>query len=49
MQAIHETGDGDHGETVMNKLILVKLQLLKAARLRQAQLASIIGYATCVA
>jgi hypothetical protein len=49
MQAIHETGDGDHGETVMNKLMLVKLQLLKAARLHQAQLASVYGYRPCVA
>lgn len=49
MQAVHETGDGDHGETLVNKLMLVKLQLLKAARLHQAQLASINGYRLCVA
>jgi len=33
----------------MNKLMLVKLQLLKAARLREAQLASITGYRLCLA
>jgi hypothetical protein len=49
MKAIQETGDGDHGETPVNKLMLVKLQLLKAARLHQAQLASIYGYRPCLA
>ncbi len=49
MQATYGTGGGDHGETVVNKLMLVKLQLLKAARLHQAQLASINGYRLCVA
>lgn len=33
----------------MNPLLLVKQRLLKAARLHQAQLASINGYRSCVA
>lgn len=40
MITIHGTGDG-HGVTTMNPLLLIKQQLEKAARLREAQLAMI--------
>jgi len=49
MKATYGTGGGTMEERPVNKLMLVKLQLLKAARLHQAQLASINGYRPCVA